>query len=147
MVAETAPGSFGHEIHASLDCRPEDVRTLKLRYSALIPESTDPDVEPLLRERGIDTVVITGTLTNVCCESTARDAMMRDFKTVFVADANATRSDAEHNATLVSLLQVFADVRSTSEVVDLLSAGAGESGAAVDPESPAAGHPSPGPGD
>ena len=69
----------------------------------------------------LDTVIVAGTLTNVCCESTARDAMMLDFKTLFIADANATRSDAEHNATLVSMIQVFADVRLTDEIVPMLT--------------------------
>ena len=47
--------------------------------------------------------------------------MMLDFKTLFIADANATRSDAEHNATLVSMIQVFADVRLTDEIVPVLA--------------------------
>lgn len=118
MMAETAEGSFGHEIYGELDVPAEDVQVLKSRYSALIPGSTE--LEPILRERGVDTVIITGTLTNVCCESTARDAMMLDFKTIFVADANAARSDEEHNATLVSMIQVFADVRFTDDVIRLL---------------------------
>jgi ureidoacrylate peracid hydrolase len=124
MIAETAEGSFGYAIHETLDVGEEDLVVLKKRYSALIPGSTEPDVTAKLRHRGIDTVIIVGTLTNVCCESTARDAMMLDFKTLFVADANATRSDAEHNATLVSMIQVFADVRFTDDVVTLLDQGA-----------------------
>jgi ureidoacrylate peracid hydrolase len=73
---------------------------------------------------GVDTVLITGTLTNVCCEASARDAMMAGFKTVMVSDANAARSDAEHLAALVTLAQFFADVRSTDEVLGMLVAGA-----------------------
>ena len=67
-----------------------------------------------------DTLLVTGTLTNVCCESTARDAMMRDFKTVMISDANAARSLADHLAGLRTFVQVFGDVRSTKEVVALL---------------------------
>ena len=124
MVSETAEGSFGYAIHETLDVGEEDLVVLKKRYSALIAGSTEPDVTAELRRRGLDTVIIVGTLTNVCCESTARDAMMLDFKTLFVADANATRSDTEHNATLVSMIQVFADVRFTDDVVTLLDQGA-----------------------
>lgn len=124
MIAETAEGSFGYAIHETLDVGEEDLVVLKKRYSALIPGSTEPDVTAELRRRDLDTVIIVGTLTNVCCESTARDAMMLDFKTLFVADANATRSDAEHNATLISMIQVFADVRFTDDVVTLLDQGA-----------------------
>ena len=46
---------------------------------------------------------------------------MLDFKTLFIADANATHSDAEHNATLTSMIQVFTDVRLTDEVVPMLA--------------------------
>ena len=50
--------------------------------------------------------------------------MMAGFKTVMVSDANAARSDAEHLAALVTLVQFFADVRSTDEVLDMLALGA-----------------------
>ena len=126
MIAETAEGSFGYGIHDSMDVGADDLVVLKKRYSALIPGSTEPDVAVELRRRGIDTVIVVGTLTNVCCESTARDAMMLDFKTLFIADANATRGDAEHNATLISMVQVFADVRFTGDVLELIGGSAKE---------------------
>jgi ureidoacrylate peracid hydrolase len=66
---------------------------------------------------------VTGTVTNVCCESTARDAMMLNYKTVFVADGNATRTDVEHNATLASILRAFGDVLTTDEIIARLSGG------------------------
>ena len=95
------------------------LRVRKNRYSAFFPGACElPD---LLRARGVDTVLITGTLTNVCCESSARDAMMGDFKTVMVSDANAARSDAEHIAALATVVQFFADVRSTDEVLSMLT--------------------------
>ena len=121
MIAQSAEGSFGYRIGERMDVNDADLVVRKTRYSALIPGSTEPDVATELRRRGLDTVIVVGTLTNVCCESTARDAMMLDFKTLFIADANATRSDAEHNATLVSMIQVFADVRLTEEVVPMLA--------------------------
>ena len=70
-----------------------------------------------LQERGIDTLIITGTLTNCCCESTARDAMQMNYKIIFVADANAALTDAAHNATLDNMLMLFADVMTTEEVL------------------------------
>jgi ureidoacrylate peracid hydrolase len=80
-----------------------------------------------LREAGIDTVIITGTVTNTCCESTARDAMMLNYKTIFVSDANACRTDEEHNTTLGNILRIFGDVASTQEVIGRLKqAGGGE---------------------
>ena len=121
MIAESAEGSSGYRIGERMDVNDADLVVRKTRYSALIPGSTEPDVTAELRRRHLDTVIVVGTLTNVCCESTARDAMMLDFKTLFIADANATRSDAEHNATLVSMIQVFADVRLTDEIVPMLT--------------------------
>ena len=56
----------------------------------------------------------------MCCESTARDAMMLNYKVFFVSDANACRTDEEHNATLAILMGMFADVRSTDETIDLM---------------------------
>ena len=75
-----------------------------------------------VRFDGVDTLIFTGTLTNGCCEATARDAMQLNFKTNVVADANGARNGGEHNATLVNMIQFFADVRFTDEVVGLLEA-------------------------
>ena len=119
-LAELTPGTHGFELHADLDVRPEDAIVVKRRYSAFIQGSSD--IDRVLREAGIDTVIIVGTLTNVCCESSARDAMMLNYRLVFVSDANAALSDAEHNATLGSIVRVFGDVASTDEVIRLLSA-------------------------
>jgi len=123
-LAELTPGAPGFELYAGLDVRPEDAIVIKRRYSAFIQGSSD--IDGVLREAGIDTVIIVGTLTNVCCESSARDAMMLNYRLVFVSDANAALSDAEHNATLASILRVFGDVTSTDDVIALLSAGARE---------------------
>ena len=115
-------GDHGHKVWGDLGTRDGDLYVRKNRYSAFLPGSSD--IEDRLRERGIDTVIIVGTLTNVCCECSARDAMMRNFKVIFVADANATRTDEEHNATLGMIAQIFGDVRFTDETVQLLRDGA-----------------------
>jgi ureidoacrylate peracid hydrolase len=107
-------GSFGHELHAGLDVKPADLVVEKTRFSAFIQGSSDLDT--LLRRLGIDTVLIAGTVTNTCCESSARDAMMLNYKVVMVSDANAAHSDDEHNATLVNMIRMFGDVLSTDEV-------------------------------
>jgi len=119
-LAQLTPGAPGFELHADLDVQPQDLNVVKRRYSAFIQGSSDIDRH--LREAGIDTVVIVGTLTNVCCESSARDAMMLNYRVVFVSDANAALSDAEHNATLGSILRVFGDVRTTEETIALFAA-------------------------
>jgi ureidoacrylate peracid hydrolase len=119
-LSELTPGARGFELHADLDVRPEDAIVVKKRFSAFIQGSSDIDRQ--LRDAAIDTVIIVGTLTNVCCESSARDAMMLNYRLVFVADANAALNDAEHNATLTSLLRVFGDIATTDEVIALLAA-------------------------
>jgi len=69
----------------------------------------------------IDTLIITGTLSNCCCESTARDAMQMNYKVIFVSDANAALTDAAHNATLENMATLFADVMSTAEVLTAMT--------------------------
>ncbi len=113
-------GSHGHALHEQLDMKADDLVIEKRRYSAFIQGSSD--IDKILRGAGVDTVVIVGTLTNVCCKSSARDAMMLNYKLVFVTDANAALSDAEHNATLGTVLRVFGDVASTDETIGRLVA-------------------------
>jgi ureidoacrylate peracid hydrolase len=83
------PGDFGHALYPELDVAERDLRVRKTRFSALIQGSSDLDA--MLRARGIETLIVVGTATNVCCESTARDAMMLNYKVFFVSDANAYR--------------------------------------------------------
>ncbi len=83
----------------------------KQRFSAFTPGTSD--LNAILREQGIDTVLITGTLTNCCCESTARDAMQHNYRVLIAADANAALTDEEHAATLHNMAFVFADLYST----------------------------------
>ena len=119
-LSELTPGAHGFELYAELDVQPQDDIVVKRRYSAFIQGASDIDAH--LRAAGVDTVIIAGTLTNVCCESSARDAMMLNYRVVFVADANAALSDAEHNATLGTILRVFGDVVTTDETIALLRA-------------------------
>jgi ureidoacrylate peracid hydrolase len=117
-LSEMAPG---HALWRELEIRPEDFVFNKNRFSAFTRGSSG--LEPVLRAKQIDSVVVCGTLTNVCCESTARDAMQLGFKTVIVSDACATRSDAEHLGTLVTFLTSFGDVRTAKETLALLGSG------------------------
>jgi len=110
-----ADGSAGHEFWSELDIREPDLIVTKLRYSAFIQGSSD--LEAQLRARSIDTVLITGCVTNTCCESTARDAMMRNFNTVMVSDGNAAGNDQEHANSLIAFYLNFGDVQTTDEVI------------------------------
>ncbi len=113
------PGAHFWKLWPQIDFDPAcDIAVEKTRYGAFIPGTCDLDA--LLRARGIDTLIISGTLTNCCCESTARDAMQLNYRVIFATDANAALSDEAHNATLNNMLMLFTDVRPTAEIVDLL---------------------------
>jgi ureidoacrylate peracid hydrolase len=111
-------GARGFELHPELSVAKDDLRVVKERYSAFISGSSD--LEARLRERGIDTLLIVGVATNVCCESTARDAMMLNFRVVMVSDACAAASDAEHAAALGNFYLFFGDVRTSGELVAMM---------------------------
>jgi ureidoacrylate peracid hydrolase len=114
-------GGDGYEYWHLNDIRTEDAQLTKTRYSAFIQGSSA--IESLLRDRGIDTLLVTGTATNVCCESTARDAMMLNFKVVMVSDGLATHSDEEHNAALSIFYGLFGDVQTVDEALQSLERG------------------------
>jgi ureidoacrylate peracid hydrolase len=116
-------GKPEHSLWRELDRRPDDLLVSKNRLTPF----ADPnqELERLLRSRGVDTALVVGTVTNVCCECTARDAAMRNFKTIMISDANASRNDIEHNATLSIFLQAFGGVLSTDETIELIGKGKG----------------------
>jgi ureidoacrylate peracid hydrolase len=104
-----------------LEVKQSDLIVEKTRFSAFVPGTCRLD--DILRARRIETVIITGTVTNVCCESTARDAMQRNYNVIFVADGTAALTDAEHNAALGNMTMLFADVMTTAEVTTFIEHG------------------------
>jgi ureidoacrylate peracid hydrolase len=118
-AAAMSEGTKGHDLWAALDVRPEDEIVKKYRFSAFLPGASE--LPARLRARGFDTVLITGTVTNVCCESSARDAMMSNFRVVMISDANAATTQAEHEASLTAFYLTFGDVMDTDMVVGLLT--------------------------
>jgi nicotinamidase-related amidase len=109
-------GSGGTEIVPQLAPRPGDVIIKKHRYDAF----HDTQLETVLRNiRGasrVDTVIIVGTVTSICCESTARSAFMRDYKVAFISDANGGLDEASHDATLSIIGKVFGRVMTVAEL-------------------------------
>ena len=114
MVDSLAPEN--QKVWDDLIVEEQDTVIIKNRYSALAHGSSN--LERVLRSRGIDTVLVGGTKTNVCCDSTARDAMMLDFKSVMISDCCAASSDDEHLASLETFIQQFGDVMTSEEVMD-----------------------------
>lgn len=110
----------GHQrVYGGLEQGNDDLTVIKNRYSAMVPGASS--LERVLRNLGIDTILIAGTKTDVCCESTARDAMMLDFKVVMLSDCCAALSDEEHLGALETIIQQFGDVMTSDEAVERLT--------------------------
>jgi ureidoacrylate peracid hydrolase len=121
MKAAFSFGAEQYALYPSLDVQPEDLIVPKTRFSAFIPGTCELD--SILKARGIDTLIVTGTLTNCCCESTVRDAMQMGYKILFVQDGNASQSDEEHNATLANMAGLFfADVVTADDAIARIGA-------------------------
>jgi ureidoacrylate peracid hydrolase len=104
-------GSWGAELYRVEPAEGEPIVT-KRRYSGFV----DTELELILRSRGIKTLVLGGVATNVCVESTARDAYMRDYYVVLVDDCSATYSSAKHAAALGNIGDHFGLVARADEV-------------------------------
>jgi len=113
-----APEGEGQKLWPEMDAAEGDIRLQKNRYSALIAGASP--LEGVLRSHGIENLLIAGTKTNVCCEATARDAMMLDFNVVMLSDCLAALSDDEHRATLETMIQQFGDVLTADEALAVL---------------------------
>lgn len=118
MIENLSEGAHGHEIWPDLLVDKNDWTINKNRFSALVNGSSN--LEACLKGADIETLIITGTLTDVCCESTARDAMMLNYKVIMVSDANAASCDDDHNDAINALARLFADVTSTNHVIERL---------------------------
>ena len=118
MLRGLTNGNPSANIWYGMDVQPQDVIIDKNRFSAFIQGSSN--LEERLSAAGKDTLIITGITTDVCVESTARDAHMLNFKTLVVSDATATRSDEAHNASLSAMFGHFADVFKSDEIIEML---------------------------
>jgi nicotinamidase-related amidase len=119
-IAALQAGAAGHALYPAAAACSEDLVVDKYRYGAF---SCPAGALPRALERlGVEMLIVTGTLTNVCVESTAREANMASYKVIVVSDATAAVTDAEHNAALLNLRLNFADVRRTREVLGMIRA-------------------------
>lgn len=117
MEAAFSDGAEQHALVAGLDVMADDVLLNKERFSAFTPGTCD--LESYLRSAGIDTLIVTGCTSSCCVESTIRDGMQLNFKTIFVGDANATLNDAYHNGAVDNLFGIFGtDICTTDEILD-----------------------------
>ncbi|MGC4024109.1 MAG: cysteine hydrolase [Mesorhizobium sp.] len=113
-VAVMHSGTASQDIHPAMARAADDIVIDKYRYGAFsCPAGM---LHRTLQQAGIELLVLVGTLTNVCVESTAREGNMRGYKVIVVPDACATVTDAEHNAALLNLRLNFADLQSAAEL-------------------------------
>jgi ureidoacrylate peracid hydrolase len=112
-------GSESAALHKGLVVDPRDILLEKPRFGAFY----STDLELILRSRGIDSIIVTGISTNVCCETTAREATVRDFRVFFLSDGTANSdigdiSAAElKRATCATLGRMFAHVLTVDEMI------------------------------
>jgi nicotinamidase-related amidase len=115
MVIE---GTKDAQIYPDIAPQPEEKVVLKHRYSAFY----NTDLEIVLRCLKVSDLVVTGVMTNLCCESTARDAYFRDYRVFFVMDGTGTVDEELHLATLKNLAFGFAYVVDTKQILRDLTA-------------------------
>jgi len=119
-------GKESAALHKGLVIEPQDILLDKPRFGAF----HGTDLELILRKRGIDTLIISGVATNVCCETTAREATVRDFKVIFLSDGTATApmgnlsAEELQKATCATLGFLFAQVITVDEVIRKIERGA-----------------------
>ena len=111
-------GAVPHALHEGMATAAGDVILDKYRYGAFICPAGQ--LARALEARGIEMILLAGTLTNVCVESTARDGNMLGYRVVVASDATAAVSDIEHEAALLNLRLNFADVKTVAEVEEML---------------------------
>jgi len=106
-------GTQDSEIAEELAPLESEKVVVKHRYSAFY----DTDLQTVLRVLKIHDLAICGVMTNLCCESTARDAFFRDYRIFFLADGTATASEEMHLASLLNLAYGFACVTTTEDIL------------------------------
>lgn len=111
----------GTTLWPGLDRTPDDLVAVKSGASAFFPGKCN--LKEQLDRRGIDTLLITGAVTNICCESSARDAVELEYKVILVSDLLSGHAHGLHEATLATFYRIFGDVRPKEEILDLLSTG------------------------
>ena len=124
MIETFSPGAFGHAIWPGLDVLPQDLKVQKRRFGAFAPGSSD--LHAILQERDIDTLIVTGTATQVCCEVHRARRDDAELQGVLHRDGNATFNDDEHNATLSAMAHAFCDVIDTAAMFGMIGASAAE---------------------
>ena len=105
-------GAWEGEFYGDVRPEPRDPVVTKHRFNAF----RNTDLDTILRANGIRTTVFTGVATNVCVETSARDAFMHDYYVVFTTDGTATYAREDHEATLRNIGHNFGELASVAEL-------------------------------
>ncbi|HWP56647.1 MAG TPA: isochorismatase family cysteine hydrolase [Candidatus Acidoferrales bacterium] len=108
-------GSWGAEFYGPIAPRANERVVIKHRYSAFI----NTDLNTVLKAKNVQSVLVTGVATNVCVETTARDAYMYDYYVTLVEDCSAAYSEEMHRSTLKNIAEHFGLVAPSDEIVAL----------------------------
>ena len=103
------------ELHFNKDL---DHVVFKNRYSAFLPVPPESELQLKLTSLNIKQLIVTGVVTNVCVESTIRDAMQLDYEVILISDATTTFDNVIKEATLMNIRLFFGDVRKNQDVID-----------------------------
>ena len=108
----------GFQLFEGMDVRSSDRKVNKTRFSAFTRDASN--IEKVLGEYGTRVLVVCGIVTNVCVESTVRDAMMLNYEVLVAEDACASSNERAHEASINNMYTHFADVTLTSNIKRLL---------------------------
>jgi nicotinamidase-related amidase len=109
-------GSVESKVHEDIEPLPNEKVIYKHRYSAFY----NTDLETVLRCLKVEDLVISGIMTNLCCESTARDAYYRDFRVFFLADSTGSINEEMHLASLLNLAYGFSFLTTANDITQEL---------------------------
>jgi len=115
--AELSKDGLGFQLFADLDIRNSDRKINKSRFSAFARNSSN--IEKVLGEHGVELLIICGIVTNVCVESTARDAMMLNYDVLVAEDCCAASNQKAHEASINTMFTHFADVMLTDDIISI----------------------------
>lgn len=115
------PGDPRSLLHPALCPDRRDIHATKAGFSAFFPGRCD--LQEQLLPLAIEMILIAGVVTNVCCESSARDAVELGYRVIMASDANAGHSHGLHEASLNTFFRSFGDVRSVKDIIALIERG------------------------
>lgn len=117
--AEGTKDGKAQTIWHELTTEATDIYATKRGASAFFPGKCD--LHEQLQARGIESILIVGAVTNVCCEASARDASELEYEVTLVSDCMWGHKDGQHEATLATFYRNYGDVRPSSEIIELLN--------------------------